>query len=149
MKSKSKIQETEASEDTETPKKGGRKRKLIIVVLIVVLLAAAGWWFVLRTPADADTPKPGEVVALEPIQVNLTDSHYLSIGIALQTVKGAEEVDGSKALDAVINLYSGRSVDELNQPKTRTQLTKELEHELADRYEEEVMGVYLTQFVTQ
>jgi flagellar FliL protein len=149
MKSKSKIQETEASEDTETPKKGGLKRKLIIVVLIVVLLAAAGWWFVLRTPADADAPKPGEVVALEPIQVNLAEDHYLSIGIALQTVEGAEEVDGSKALDAVINIYSGRTVDELNHTKSRAGLTKELEHELADRYEEEVMGVYLTQFVTQ
>ena len=103
----------------------------------------------LRKPADADAPKPGEVVALDPIQVNLEGGHYLSIGIALQTVEGSEEVDGSKALDAVIGLFSGRSVEELNRGKVRTQLKKELEHELDERYEKEVMAVYLTQFVTQ
>jgi flagellar FliL protein len=149
MKKKTPIQEAEASEDTESPKEGGRKRKLILVALIVVLLAAATWWFVLRKPADADAPKPGEVIALDPIQVNLADNHYLSIGIALQAVKGAEEIDGSKALDAVIDLYSGRTVDELNHSKSRDQLKTELEHELSDRYDEEVMEVYLTQFVTQ
>jgi flagellar FliL protein len=143
------IEQAEVSGDASPAKQGGGKRKLIVVALLVVLLAGSAWWFVLRKPADADAPKPGEVVALDPIQVNLAEGHYLSIGIALQAVDGAEEVDGSKALDAVIGLFSGRSVAELNRPKVRTQLKKELEHELADRYEEEVMAVYLTQFVTQ
>lgn len=143
------VRDAVVSGDTEPTQRGGGRRKLLVVVLLVVVLAAAAWWFVLRKPADADVPKPGEVVALDPIQVNLADGHYLSIGIALQTVQGAEEVDGSKALDAVISLYSGRSIDELIKPKARTQLKKELAHELGERYEHEVMEVYLTQFVTQ
>ena len=141
-------EQAEVSGDASPAKQGGGKRKLIVVALLVVLLAGSAWWFVLRKPADA-APKPGEVVAIDPIQVNLAEGHYLSIGIALQAVDGAEEMDGSKALDAVIALYSGRSVEELNRPKVRIQLKKELEHELAERYEKEVMAVYLTQFVTQ
>jgi flagellar protein FliL len=140
------VKDPEAS--AVAPAKGGGKKKLVIVVLLVIVLAAAAWWFVLRKPAEA-APKPGEVVALDPIQVNLADGHYLSIGIALQAVDGAEELDGSKALDAVIGLYSGRSIDELIKPKAREHLKDELSTELGELYEKEVMGVYLTQFVTQ
>jgi flagellar protein FliL len=137
--------EAEAAEET----KGGKK-KLMVIVLVLVLGAAAAWWFLLRSPAGAnDEPEPGEVVALDPIQVNLAEGHYLSVGIALQTVKGAEELDGSKALDAVIELYSGLDQSELVKPKGRQKLKAELRKELEHLYHDEVMDVYLTQFVTQ
>jgi flagellar protein FliL len=132
----------------EVETKGG-KRKLVVIVLVLLLLAGAAWWFLLRKPASAEQAKPGEVVALDPIQVNLADGHYLSIAIALQLTESAHEVDGSKALDAVIDLYSGKEMEELVKPKGRTQLKKELSHQLEELYHEEVMGVYLTQFVTQ
>jgi flagellar FliL protein len=118
------------------------------VVLLVVLLGGAGYWFVLK-PGGGGPPQPGEVLTLDPIQVNLADGHYLSVGIALQEVKGAEVKDGSKALDAVIDLYSGRNMDDLIKAKTRTELKKQLAHEIRVLYDEEVMDVYLTQFVTQ
>jgi flagellar FliL protein len=141
---------TETKPDAEAEGKGGgKKKKLIIMVLLVVLLGGGGYWFLLKPKGPEPAPKPGEVLALEPVQVNLAEGHYLSIGIALQLVEGAEEADGSKALDAVIDLFSGREIDELNKPKTREELKEELSHEVEERYEEEVMAVYFVQFVTQ
>lgn len=127
--------------------KGGKK-KLLVVVLVVALLGGAGYWFLLKPGGDG-APKPGEVLSLDPIQVNLADGHYLSVGIALQEVEGAKVEDGSKALDAVIDLYSGRNMEDLIKAKTRTDLKKQLAHTIRDLYDEEVMDVYLTQFVTQ
>ena len=43
-----------------------------------------------------------------PIQINLAGGHYLRIGLALQlTDSASKEIDGSKALDATIDLFSG------------------------------------------
>lgn len=130
----------------ETPAK---KKPLLIVAVVVVALAAAGWWFMIR-PAGADEgPKPGEVLQLEPIQINLQGGHYLKIGIALQAVEGAEHVEGSKALDATIELFSGRNMADLADTKRRHRLKEQLMEELDHRYHGEVMEVYFTDFVTQ
>ena len=97
----------------------GRQEKKLIIILVVLLLVAggAGYWFFLKPPAEPPEPVPGEVVALDPIQVNLADGHYLRIGIALQLTTEAHEADGSKALDAVIDLFSGVDMDELTKPR--------------------------------
>ena len=94
-------------------------------------------------------PQPGAVAPLDSIQVNLADGHYLRLGIALQLTTKAKEVDGSKALDAAIELFSGKSIEELTDLKEREKLKKELVKELEHLYEDEVMGVYFTQFVMQ
>jgi len=142
--------DAKAADESATGKKGGKKKKLLVIVLLLAVLGGAGYWFFLKPSSGAaPPPKPGEVLALDPIQVNLADGHYLSIGIALQLTKGASEADGSKALDAVISLYSGRNIAELIKPKARAELKKELKAELSDLYDKEVMDVYLTQFVTQ
>jgi flagellar FliL protein len=143
-----KTAEKPATEAKEEEKKGGKK-KLVVIALLVALLGGGGYWFFLRPSGGTQAPEPGDVLTLDPIQVNLADGHYLSIGVALQLVAGAEVKDGSKALDAVIDLYSGQNMDDLIKPKTRTELKKELAHEVEGLYDEEVMGVYLTQFVTQ
>lgn len=135
---------------TEQPAEssGGGKGKLIGIVLLVVALGAAGWWFFLK-PSPETAPKPGEVVQLEPVQVNLAGGHYLRLGLALQLTESAHEVDGSKALDAAISLFSGLPVGEVNKPAERDKLKNELKEELAHRYHDDVMDVYLTEFVTQ
>ncbi|HCB04024.1 MAG TPA: flagellar basal body-associated FliL family protein [Nocardioides sp.] len=141
---------TEAKPDAAPEEAKGGKKKLIVIVLLVAVIGGAGYWFFLKPKGPEPAPKPGEVVALDPIQVNLADGHYLSIGIALQQVEGAaHEAEGSKALDAVIELFSGRTIEELIKTKTREELKEELSHEIAELYHEEVMGVYYTQFVTQ
>ena len=82
--------------------------------------------------------------------INLASGHYLKLGIALQLVEGApEEVDGSKALDAAIDLFSGLPVEEVATAKERRALKEELATTLEEAYDEEVMGVYFTEFVTQ
>ncbi|MBW8751213.1 MAG: flagellar basal body-associated FliL family protein [Propionibacteriales bacterium] len=125
-----------------------RSRKKLVMILVVVLVVGAGGYSFLR-PKPAGAPKPGEVVKLEPIQVNLADSHYLRIGVALQLVKGAAKADGSKALDATIEEFSGLDMAEVNDPAKRAVFKKELEKQLGQRYDGDVMGVYFTEFVTQ
>jgi flagellar protein FliL len=129
------------------PAKG--KKVLLLGFLAVLVVALAAWWFMLRPAAGADEPTPGEVLQLESIQVNLQGGHYLKIGIALQAVEGAEHVEGSKALDATIEMFSGRTMGELGDPKKRTLLKEKLSEELDHRYHGEVMEVYFTDFVTQ
>lgn len=135
---------------TESPAEpeGGGRKKLIGIVLLVVALGAAGWYFFLRPTPEAK-PKPGEVVQLEPVQVNLAGGHYLRLGMALQLTEKAHEADGSKALDAAISLFSGLPVGEVNKPAERDRLKEELKTELDHLYHGDVMDVYLTEFVTQ
>ena len=93
---------------------------------------------------------PGEVVALEPIQVNLAEGHYLRLGLALQLTDGRHEVDGSKALDAAIELFSGASMAELRQPEAARRAQGEAAGASSTHgYHGDVMDVYFTEFVTQ
>ena len=138
---------TDATE-AEAAAPGASKKKIVLVLVGLVLVVAASYKFVL-TPDKPSAPEPGEVVKLEPIQVNLAAGHYLKIGIALQLTKEAHEADGSKALDATIELFSGRSIEELTGTEERHKLQRQLEKELEHRYHGDVMGVYFTDFVTQ
>ena len=74
---------------------------------------------------------------------------YLRIAVGLQMVAGAHEADTSKAADATIAVFSGLPMSEVNDPKHRELLRKELVKELEERYEGDVMGVYFTELVTQ
>jgi flagellar FliL protein len=130
--------------------KGGGRKKLIMLLVVLLMVGGAGYWFVLKPSAHAKAaPKPGEVVKLEPIQVNLAGGHYLKIGIALQLTADAHEADGAPALDATIELFSGKSMNQLTRTEVRAEFKKSLEKELKHRYHGEVMGVYFTDFVTQ
>ncbi len=129
-------------------KKGGGLKKILIIVVALAVVGGGAYWFVLR-PKPEPKPEPGEVVQLEPIQVNLAGGHYLKIGIALQLTTLAHEADGSKALDATIALFSGRSMDQLTREEGRAEYKHDLEKELEHLYHGDVMGVYFTDFVTQ
>ena len=129
----------------EAPKRS--KGRLVLLLLLAVGAVAAATWFLVLAPEGE--PKPGEVVALEPIQVNLAEGHYLRVGLALQLTDGAHEVDGSKALDAAIEVFSGLPVSDVVRPGHRDELREELMAMLEERYHGEVMDVYFTEFVTQ
>ena len=133
----------------EAPKKS--KKKLVMVGLVLVVVAAAYWFFLKPVPSKAEEhPEPGVVVVLEPIQVNLAAGHYLRVGLALQaSAEAHEEVDGSKALDSLIELFSGLPMEEVSFAEDRAKLKKKLVHELEERYEGDVLDVYFTEFVTQ
>ena len=146
----SKAKDSDADGDDKSAK-GGKRKKLLLLVAGVLVIALAAYWFVLKPSASADEgPKPGAILPLESTQINLASGHYLKVGIALQLVEGApEEIDGSKALDATIELFSGRTVEEVGNTTKRKELKEELETTLEKAYEEEVMGIYFTEFVTQ
>jgi flagellar FliL protein len=133
----------------EAPEQGGgrSKKKLVIIVALVLVLGGVG--YMMFRPKPPAPPKPGEVVTLDPIQINLEAEHYLRVGIALQLTETAHEVDGSKALDATIDQFSGKSITEVTNPKKRREMKKELEHTLEELYHHDVMEVYFTEFVTQ
>jgi flagellar FliL protein len=137
---------TEAVEE-KTKEKGSKKK--LIMIIVGVLAFGGGGYFMFLKPKPVGPPVPGEVVKLEPIQINLAEDHYLRIGLALQLTASAHEADGSKALDATIGIFSGLPMSEVNDPKHRELLRKELVKELEERYEGEVMGVYFTELVTQ
>ncbi len=144
---------TMAPDEAEAPeKKKGGKKKLMIILVVLLLGGGAAWWFMLRpASAEEEEPVPGEVHALEAIQINLQDSHYLRIGLALQAVEGGGhgDFDGSKALDATIEIFSGESQEHLAETEYRLKLKKKLEHELEELYHGDIMEVYFTDFVTQ
>lgn len=143
----------------EPPAKGGGKRvKLLVIgaVLLVVLGVGAAYLGgvfdkgAAAEPPAPPVPTPGEVLAVEPVSLNLAGGHYLRIGLGLQLTTDVQEApDPSKAVDAAIKLFSGRTMDEVSDPATRDALTAELAEQLVEVYEGEVMDVYLTNYVTQ
>jgi flagellar protein FliL len=72
--------------------KGGRK-KLVVVIAVLVVAAGAAWTFLKPSPEASATeaPKPGPVVQLEPLTLNLADGHYLKLGLALQVTEAVAE----------------------------------------------------------
>ncbi len=148
-----------APEPAPEPAKKAKSGKGLVVALVVVVLlvaAAATWWFVLRpqdgaaAPVEEKAPEKGEVVAVEPVSLNLAGGHYLRLGFSLQLTADAHEApDPALAIDHAIALFSGRTVAEVSDPDTREALRDELAEQLSEVYEGEVMGVYLTNYVTQ
>jgi flagellar FliL protein len=140
---------TETANEAPAPPKRATKFKWVAVVLVVLVAGAVGYLALLKPSSEDAKPTPGEVLALEPIQVNLAQGRYLRIGIALQLTEETAEVDGSKALDATIKQFSGTSVGELSNDKTRRALKEQLERTVVEMYQDEVMALYLVEFVTQ
>ena len=134
------------------------KKKLVLILAVVLAAAAAAYFFVLKPGGEeAHAAEPaheevelGEVLAAEPVSLNLADGHYLRLGIALQlTAEVHGEVDTARAVDHAIALFSGRPVTEVSDPAMREQLKAELAHQLEETYHGDVVDVYLTEYVTQ
>ncbi len=106
--------------------KGGGKMKIIIMAVPVLLIVLGAAWFFLLKPSSAGAapkplpePKPGAVVTLDPITINLAGAHFLKFGMALQPTAAAKELDGSKALDLAITEFSGKTITELSTDEGR------------------------------
>lgn len=128
-------------------KKPRSRTKVLAIALVVLLLAGGAWWFL--HPKGPSTPQPGQIMTLDSTQINLAGGHYLKIGLALQLTTDAKEVDGSKALDDTIDLFSGRDLGFVSKALHRRELKSELVRRLGKDYDGDVMGVYFTEFVTQ
>jgi len=150
----------------DAPAQGGKKKKKLIgaVVLLVVLLAAGGggaFMFLGGAPAAEEVAaeevevekKPGPVLPLEAITINLADGRYLQVGIALQEAYpegGAYgETDGSKALDILIKHLSGRPMGDLASTEQREAVKAEIVQAIDEAYKHKVYDIYFTTFVMQ
>jgi flagellar FliL protein len=148
-----------APAETADAAKGGRKKKLVMIVVPVLLAVVAAWYFVLGPGSGGSSaeekPKdvePGEVVALEPITMNLADGRLLKVGLALQLPlepASEHEVSGSVALDETIAFLGEHTYAQLAAPAARQEAKKELSHRVAERYHHDVLEVYFTEFVMQ
>ncbi len=142
-----------APADTDDAPKGKSKKKLVLVVAPLLVALVAGWYLVLgpgsgKSKAEEKHTKPelGEVVALEPITMNLADGRLLKVGLALQLPKEPQDpehpVTGSVALDEAISFLGEHTYAQLAAPAARQEAKKELSHRVAERYHEEVLEVY-------
>ncbi len=152
--------------------KGGGKKKLIIIAapVLLIVIGAVVYFLVLKPAAPAaaaagagagaahgaaaptPTPSyvPGAVVKIDPISINLAGGHFLKLGLSLQTTKDAgEEVSGAKALDAAIELFSNKPLEELTSREGRNKAKAKLVDHLEELYEHKVYDVYFTEFVMQ
>ncbi|WP_211489867.1 FliI/YscN family ATPase [Georgenia thermotolerans] len=101
----------------------------------------------------AGTGTTGSVTGIYTVLVdgdNLADGHYLRLGFSIQLKKGATaELQVARALDIAIATYSGKPIDEVNDPARREELKAELLTQLSETFKGEVVDVYLTDYVTQ
>ncbi|RKS80123.1 flagellar basal body-associated protein FliL [Motilibacter peucedani] len=159
----------DSAEEKEAPAKGGKK-KMIIIAVVAVLLLGGVYKFVLAKPSAAvatekPAPKPGPVLVIDPININLSSGALLRLGMTLQLTEGAaglaEPLDPGKALDSAITLFSGEDIATLQSKKAVAKLKAELLHEIEERYTPEketgateepesyVMDLYFTTLVVQ
>ena len=167
----------------ETKPKG--KRRMIVVGALCLGLAAGGYLISGRmaggaAPAAGATteeevvepePEVGEIVDLEPVNVNLADGHYLRIGVSLGLSAHVEGEAGEEAAaashgeageetgttfptapaaDLVLSTFSGRSIEQLADDAGREAARHDLLEGIHAYYgEEEILTVFFTEFVMQ
>jgi len=132
-------------------KRPSKKMKIILGVVLLLVLAVAAKMTVLAPSSDPNAkPKPGAIVAMDSMTLNLAGGHYLQVKLAIQTIKGtSEEFDTSKAAAAVIEEFSDRTVADLTGEANRAKAKAELLKKLEAAYPHEVMDVYYTGFAMQ
>lgn len=143
------------------PEKKGKKKK-VLIIFVVLLLAVGGVGFKMYKAKHAGLalPKPGNVVPLDSVTLNLADGHFLKLGLALQYVEGkpaaskdaaaaTPESEGAHALDLAIGLFSNQTMSKLMTPAGRDQAKAALKTQVEKAYDGDVMDVYFTEFVMQ
>ena len=157
--------------DGDEVAKGGKGKNLVLYALAALGLLGGLKGFVLgggRASAETTgvstttTTKPGPIITLDPITVNITGDRFLKVGLGLQlwgkyvagAGHGAPDSDDptkgyARALDLTIETFGGHSYEELATPEGRKKAKEELVEKLKHAYHEEVEGVYFTDFVMQ
>lgn len=147
--------------DKDEEKKKGGKGKIIMIVAGLLVVGVGAKMTVLKPAPEAGaeatttTIGGGELVAIEPMSVNLADGHYLKIGVAIELVEGTEAKEFEKAgepnkvKDLIITLAGATTMAELATPEGKEHFRAELDEGSHELYEEEYHGVYLSEFVMQ
>ena len=110
------------------------------------------------TTAPPAEPEPliGPELDIESKTLNLAGDHFLKIGVAVQLPAKSvpEEVEKTENWagitgQAVIDAFSGKSIDEILPEKTREQLRHEIGYDVCLKSEGKALTVYFTEFVAQ
>jgi flagellar protein FliL len=141
----------QAGEDA--PKKKSKLKRVLVLVLVLALVGGGAWWFLLRgdgKPEAPAKPEKGAVMAVDPININLADGHYLKLAFALQLSKDVkEDPDPSQALAIAIDQLSGQSMSRLAKPEERRKAVETLTAAIEKAYGEDVIDLYPTTMVMQ
>jgi len=95
------------------------------------------------------------ILKFDDITLNLSDGHFLKLGLALQLTKKAKPDSyttggsASKAFDLAITLFGNRSYKDLTAPGARDAAKSELTNKVIVAYDGEVDNLYFTDFVMQ
>ena len=157
--------------DGDDAAKAGKGKNLVLYALAAMGVLGGLKGFVLgggEAAAETSgvstttTTKPGPIITLDPITVNITGDRFLKVGLGLQlwgkyapaAGHGAPDSDDptkgfARALDLTIETFGGHSYDELATPEGRKKAKEELVDKLKHAYHDEVEGVYFTDFVMQ
>lgn len=163
------------SSDDADNKKGRGKNRMLIIGVLCVAIAAGGYVIggrgsasapVEETAEEAEETEPtiAKIVELDAVNVNLADGHYLRIAVALGLSEealhadedggghgGSDEFhyDTAPASDLVLQTFLGRHMDELATPEGRQHAREDLYHGLEQYYGEDIVTIFLTEFVMQ
>jgi len=148
--------------------KGGKGKTLVLYAFAAIGLLGGvkGFLFGGGSKASAapgvattTTTKPGPIVTLQPITVNISNDRFLKVGLGLQlsgkitALPANDSNDPTKgfaqALDITISVLGGRSYADLVTPAGREAAKAELVKQLVAAYPDKVEGVYFTDFVMQ
>jgi len=165
--------------EPEAKKKG--KGKLIIIAVVVIALAAGAYVVGTKSAAPAQSadvstttttiplidgcveePEPGapeKLVDLPQLSINLTDGHYLRVGVSLGICadvvfpvdeSGKEEpFRSAPALDIIVSTLSGSSMADLSTSEGRQEAKEDLKDKISALYRGVVYEVYFLEFVMQ
>ncbi len=153
----------EKKEEAAGGKKKGPPMMIIMAVFAVVVLGAA-FFMVQKASAKQKGPavkkvEKGPVLSLDEFLVNLADpgsDHFLkvTVGLELDKSKGkapeALKEDTPLIRDAVLSSLSSKTRDQLSLEAGREKLKAEIKKKVNIALgEDDVQGVYFTNFVTQ
>lgn len=135
------------------PAAPAKKKKMVVIIGVLLVAAAGGYYFFFMNKASATTaqPKPGAVVAMDPMTLNLADGHYLKLGLGIELTASGDpkSFDTAKASDLAISEFSDRALADISSAKARDALKREYLAQLKKAYPDEVFGVYYKVFVMQ
>jgi len=156
------------AEKTEDKKEAGGKKKppMMIIMAVFAVAVLGGAFFMVHSasakakPADAKKKvEKGPVLTLDEFLVNLADpgsDHFLkvTVGLELDKAKGKTpeslKEDAPLIRDAVLTSLSSKTRDDIASIKGREKLKADIKKSVNEGLgEDDVQGVYFTNFVTQ
>lgn len=143
------------------PAPAKKSRGASAVILLLLIAGAGGGWMIARSHGSATEdaspqPKVKSLLHLETFTVNLADADqrgFLRIGMDLglaQATKPGHEPAVAPARDAIIEVLSAQTSQDLLTPAGKRQMKEHIRAELQSRVPDlQVEEIYFTEFLVQ